>query len=100
MRYTKGYEVVAKLKQISEKHQASVAQTALAWVLRKPFVSTVLIGATSLDQLKNNLGATDLVLTDEDIAALDELTAPAVPYPAWMQAMGWDEQVKTALGIG
>ncbi|MEE9495250.1 MAG: hypothetical protein V3V39_01890 [Desulfobacterales bacterium] len=50
--------------------------------------------------MKDNLAATDLVLTDEDIAALDELTAPAVPYPAWMQAMGWDEQVKTALGIG
>jgi aryl-alcohol dehydrogenase-like predicted oxidoreductase len=67
-------------------------------VLAKPFVSTVLIGANKLGELEDNLGAADLDLSSEDIQALDELTAPSISYPAWMQGMGWDEQVKKALG--
>ncbi len=94
----KGYEVVAKLKEIGEKYHASIPQVALAWVLGKPFVSTVLVGATKLDQLKDNLGAADLILSSEDFQALDELTIPSISYPAWMQEIGWDAQVKEALG--
>jgi aryl-alcohol dehydrogenase-like predicted oxidoreductase len=94
----KGYEVVAKLKEIGEKCHASIPQVALAWLLGKPFVSTVLVGATKLDQLEDNLGAAELILSAEDFRALDELTTPSIPYPAWMQGMGWDEQVKEALG--
>ena len=94
----KGYEVVAKLKEIGEKYHVSIPQVALAWVLGKPFVSTVLVGATKLDQLEDNLGAAELILSSEDLQVLDELTTPSIPYPAWMQEMGWDAQVKEALG--
>jgi aryl-alcohol dehydrogenase-like predicted oxidoreductase len=93
----KGYEVVAKLKALSEKHEASVAQMALAWLLSKPFVSSVIIGATKPRQLEDNLGAANINLSAEDVQVLDDLTAPAVPYPSWMQPMGWDEKVKAAL---
>ncbi|UCD77418.1 MAG: aldo/keto reductase [Desulfobacterales bacterium] len=71
---------------------------ALAWLLAKPFVSSVLIGATKPQQLEDNLGATKVNLSAEDVQALDDLTTPAVPYPAWMQPLGWDDKVKEALG--
>ena len=94
----KGYEVVAKLKALGEKYEASVAQLALAWLLARPFVSSVIVGATKPHQLEDNLTAAGINLAAEDVQILDDLTAPAVPYPAWMQPMGWDEKVKAALG--
>jgi aryl-alcohol dehydrogenase-like predicted oxidoreductase len=93
----KGYEVVAKLKALGEKYEASVAQLALAWLLARPFVSSVIVGATKTHQLEDNLAAARIKIAAEDVQILDDLTAPAVPYPAWMQPMGWDEKVKAAL---
>ncbi len=94
----KGYEVVAKLRDIGKEYNASIPQIALSWVLAKRFVTSVLVGANSIDQLEENLGAADLLIAEEDMKALDELTAPAVPYPTWMQAMGWDVKIMEALG--
>jgi aryl-alcohol dehydrogenase-like predicted oxidoreductase len=91
----KGYAVVATLKELGEKYEASVAQMALAWLLAKPFVSSVIIGATKARQLEDNLGATKINLSAEDLQALDDLTTPAIPYPAWMQPLGWDEKVRS-----
>jgi aryl-alcohol dehydrogenase-like predicted oxidoreductase len=93
----KGYEVVAKLKNLGQKTGATIPQLAIAWVLSKPFVSSVIIGANSIGQLEDNLGAADLILALEDRRMLDDLTATPAPYPAWMQAMGWDEKIKNAL---
>jgi len=95
----KGYEVVAKLKELGARYEASVAQMALAWLLAKPYVSSVIIGATNLRQLEDNLAAARISLSAEDVQLLDESTLPHVPYPAWMQPMGWDEKVKEALGV-
>ncbi len=95
----KGYEVVDKLKEISEKHDASIAQIALAWLLEKPYVSSVLVGATKISQLEDNLGAADLRLPEDDIKTLDELTATPAPYPVWIEGMGFDIKVKEALGM-
>jgi aryl-alcohol dehydrogenase-like predicted oxidoreductase len=95
----KGYEVVAKLKDLSEKMGATIPQIAIAWVLSKPFVSSVIIGANNIGQLEDNLGAADLNMEQKDIRILDDLTETPPPYPAWMQAMGWDEKIKNALGI-
>jgi aryl-alcohol dehydrogenase-like predicted oxidoreductase len=95
----KGYAVVAMLKELGEKYEASVAQMALAWLLAKPFVSSVIIGATKISQLEDNLGADRVNLSVEDVQVLDDLTTPTVPYPAWMQPLGWDEKVKEALGV-
>ena len=93
----KGYEVVAKLQEIAEHYEASVPQIALAWLLAKPSVSTVLIGASKIKQLEDNLGAADIKLADEDVQSLDGLTAQRPLYPGWMQGMGMDQQVKLAL---
>ena len=77
----KGYDVVAKLKELGNKYDASAAQIVFAWLLAKPFVSAILIGATSIRQLEENLEKADLELTEEDTRALDELTEIPAPYP-------------------
>lgn len=93
----KGYEVVDLLKEIGQNHGASPAQVAIAWILTKPFISSVIIGANKMTHLEDNLGAAELKLSCYEVEKLDTLTAPQPLYPGWMQAMGWDAKVKAAL---
>lgn len=93
----KGYEVVDLLKQIGQDRGASPAQVAIAWILTKPFISSVIIGANKMHQLEDNLGSVDLQLSAHEVEKLDTLTAVSPLYPGWMQPMGWDSKVKAAL---
>ncbi len=93
----KGYKVIEALRSIADKHQASIAQVALAWVMQQSFVSSVLIGATKLEQLDNNLKSAQLTLDQEDLRTIEGLTARQPPYPAWMQPMGIDLLTSEAL---
>jgi aryl-alcohol dehydrogenase-like predicted oxidoreductase len=93
----KGHQVVDRLRAISAEHGATPAQVAIAWVLSKHFVSSVLLGANKLEQLADNLRATDLKLRPQDLASLDELTAPAPTYPNYFNARVVDEPVRQAL---
>lgn len=93
----KGYEVVDLLKEIAQNHGSSPAQVAIAWILTKPFISSVIIGANKMTHLEDNLGAAELKLSCHELEKLDTLTAPQPLYPGWMQAMGWDAKVKAAL---
>jgi aryl-alcohol dehydrogenase-like predicted oxidoreductase len=93
----RGYDVVEAVKQIAQNHEASPAQVAIAWLLTKPFISSIIIGANKLHQLEDNLGAADLKLTNAEVEQLDTLTAPPTIYPGWMQPLGWDAKVKAAL---
>lgn len=93
----KGYEVVDVLKSIAADRDASPARVAIAWILTKPFVSSVIVGANKMSHLEDNLGAADLNLSLEEVQRLDEMTAPKPLYPGWMQSMGWDPKVKVAL---
>jgi L-glyceraldehyde 3-phosphate reductase len=64
---------VRALNEIAEKRGQSLAQMALAWALRDPRVTSVLIGASSVAQLEQNVGALDnLVFTDDELRAIDE----------------------------
>jgi aryl-alcohol dehydrogenase-like predicted oxidoreductase len=96
----KGYQVVDRLRTIGAAHGATPAQVALAWVLSKPFVSSILLGANKLGQLEDNLGAADLKLRNEDLANLDEFTAPTSMYPNYFNARVADEAVGKALSKG
>ena len=78
------WECVAAMRKVAAKHKASVAEVALAWVLAKPFVTSVIIGAKRLDQLDQNLAATRLRLDPEDIVTLDAVSAQPPIYPEWM----------------
>ncbi|MDV2998384.1 MAG: 1-deoxyxylulose-5-phosphate synthase YajO [Chroococcidiopsis sp. SAG 2025] len=93
----KGYEVVDVLKEIAQNHGATPAQVAIAWMLTKPFVSSVIIGANKMQHLDDNLGAIKLNLSASEIDQLETLTKPQLLYPGWMQAMGWDAKVKASL---
>jgi len=93
----KGYEVVELLRTIAGKYDATVAQVALAWVMQRPFVTSVLIGSTKIEQLDDNLKAARITLDGEDLQTIEKLTALQPPYPAWMQPMGADMVTTEAL---
>jgi hypothetical protein len=76
--------------------KASVAQAAIAWLLAKKAVSSVIVGASKLHQLEDNLAAADLRLSAEEVAALDEQTKPAAVYPNWFSELVVDGPVKEA----
>lgn len=82
----RAWKCVAEMREIAEKHGTSVAEVALAWILAKPFVTSVIIGAKRIEQLDQNLAAVKLKLTAEDLARLDEASALAPEYPVWMLA--------------
>lgn len=94
----KGYDLIDKMRQVANTHHATVAQVALAWLLTKPYVSTILLGASKLSQLEDNLGAAKIQLAAEEVAELDKLTAPVPLYPNWFQAFATDAAVRDALG--
>ena len=71
-----GFALVEQMRAIAQPREASVAQVALAWLLARPAVSSVLVGASKLSQLDDNLAAADLALTADELTRLDEATAP------------------------
>jgi hypothetical protein len=72
-----------------------VPQIALAYVLVKPGVASLVIGARTDEQLRQNLPAADLALSPEELARLDDVSAPPLPYPYWWQAK-YDERLGPA----
>lgn len=78
------WRVLDVLRPIAAAHRTSVATVALAWVLAKPFVTSVIIGAKRLDQLQQNLDAVELQLGADEIKQLDEASALPPEYPGWM----------------
>jgi aryl-alcohol dehydrogenase-like predicted oxidoreductase len=82
----RAWTCVAEMREIGAKHNVSVSTVALAYVLAKPFVMSVIIGANRLDQLDQNLAATALELDAEDMARLDKISALSPEYPGWMVA--------------
>src|SRR6266576_1845398 len=79
------FNVVDALESLSAETGKSVPQLALNWLLRKPTISTVIIGARNEQQLRDNLAAASFVLTPEQVARLDEASETQVPYPYWHQ---------------
>ena len=82
----RAWPVVEAMREIGKAHEVSVARVALAWLLAKPDVMSVIIGAKTTEQLDDNLAAVDLTLTAEEIAKLDEVSALPPEYPGWMFA--------------
>ncbi len=88
----KAYDTVDVMREIGLAHEASVAQVALAWLLAKPVVTSVIIGARKMSQLEDNLGAVDLSLSEEELKALNEASQLALEYPAWMDVFPSDRR--------
>jgi aryl-alcohol dehydrogenase-like predicted oxidoreductase len=84
-----GARGLAAVGRVAGARGVSMAQVALAWVLAQPGITSAIVGASSLEQLDDNLAAADLVLSAEELATLDAATALAPIYPAWWDpAMG------------
>lgn len=78
------YDAVDAMRDIAASKGVTVPQIALAWLLAKPAVTTVIIGAKRTDQLDDNLGSVNVNLTSDEMQRLDECCAPAPEYPGWM----------------
>jgi aryl-alcohol dehydrogenase-like predicted oxidoreductase len=83
----RAFRVIDVMRPIAQAHAASVARVALAWLLQQSVVTSVIIGARTQAQLIDNLGATDLLLTAEEMSALDTASALPPEYPGWMFAV-------------
>ena len=80
----RAYDCIDVMRAIAEKHGVSVAQIALAWLLHQPAVTSVIVGAKRLEQLQDNIAATEVTLGDDDLDALDKVSALPPEYPGWM----------------
>jgi aryl-alcohol dehydrogenase-like predicted oxidoreductase len=80
----RGWAVIDAMRPIAAAHGVSVAQVALAWLLAQPVVTTVIVGAKKAEQLADNIAATSVVLTAQDLSALDQVSALPPEYPGWM----------------
>ena len=89
-----GFKVVEVMKEIAAAHHASVAQVALAWLLNKKVVSSIIVGASKMHQLEDNLKAIGLDLTAAEVQQLDELTKPHTMYPHWFNQQLVDQKQK------
>jgi aryl-alcohol dehydrogenase-like predicted oxidoreductase len=79
------YRVVDALAEVSQEIGKTIAQVALNWLLQRPTVSTIVIGARNEEQLRQNLGAVGWNLTVEQVAKLDASSATTLAYPYWHQ---------------
>jgi aryl-alcohol dehydrogenase-like predicted oxidoreductase len=83
----RGDKVLDALEPIARTHGVSVAQIAIAWLLHQPHVTSVIIGAKRQDQLDDNLAATRVVLSADELATLDAVSKLPAEYPGWMTAL-------------
>lgn len=79
------YRVVDALDSVAQETEKTVPQVALNWLLQRPTVSTVVIGARNEEQLRQNLGAVGWNLTPEQVAKLDAASSKTMTYPYWHQ---------------
>jgi aryl-alcohol dehydrogenase-like predicted oxidoreductase len=80
------YDLIDTLVGVGEAHGVSAAQVTLAWLLGRPGVTTLIVGARTPEQLSDNLAAAGLELTAEEVARIEEVSRPPLPYPLWHQA--------------
>src|ERR1700733_4537583 len=90
----RAFRCVDAMRPMALARKISVAQVALAWILAKSFVTTVIIGAKSIDQLRDNIDSTRVRLDDAEIKQLDEISALPAEYPGWMLAFHGQARAK------
>ena len=82
----KAYDIIDVLAEIAKEHDTSVARIALAWMLQKKPVISIIIGAENNEQLTDNIASTRVKLLDEEMEKLDKVSELASEYPGWMVA--------------
>ena len=89
----RAFDIIDVLKTIADSRDVSAAQVAIAWLLAQPVTTSVIIGARKMTQLEDNLKSVDVVLTTDELKALDEVSRLAPEYPAWMSAAASDDRL-------
>lgn len=88
-----GFKILEVAEAIAQARNVPVGQVAINWLLRKPWVSTVILGARTLAQLDENLGSAGWRLSREETERLDAVSMPApLRYPYWVQKLGAPER--------
>lgn len=85
---TRGFNVIDTLREIADIRGASVPQIALAWLLHQPAVTTVIIGAKTIDQFEDNIKAADIALEKGELEKLNTVSQLPPEYPGWMFEFG------------
>ena len=80
----KAYDIIDAMAEIADQYNVTVARVALAWMLRKPGVTSIITGAKRNDQLLDNIASTKLPLSDDEMNKLDQISALVPEYPGWM----------------
>jgi aryl-alcohol dehydrogenase-like predicted oxidoreductase len=78
------WNILDAMASIARAHDCSPARLSLAWLLSRPVVTSVILGAKRIDQLQDNLAAVDVKLTDDELKQLDDVSALPPEYPGWM----------------
>lgn len=86
------YDLIDVLVEVGDAHGVSAAQVTLAWLLRRPAITTLIVGARTTDQLADNLAAAELSLSDDEVARIDDVSAKPLPYPLWHQVASASER--------
>jgi aryl-alcohol dehydrogenase-like predicted oxidoreductase len=94
----RGFRLVDMLRGIAARHGVTPAQVALAWLLAKPAVSSILLGTTRLEQLDDNLAALEVTLSADDMATIDAAMPPVPAYPDWFEPKFADGPLMKAIG--
>jgi len=94
--FDKLWDIVDVIVEIGKAHNVSGAQVALAWLLQRPTVSTVILGGRNVAQFDDSLKAADLKLTADEIRRLDEISQPNLIYPYWHQSFTAAERLGSA----
>ncbi len=87
----KGYDIVDVLDSVAQKNNATIPQVALAYLLTKSAVSSVVVGSKKISHLKDNIGASGLKLEKDDIEAISKVSEPSYPYPHWFKKAIWEK---------
>ncbi len=80
----RAFACIEAMRPIAQAHGVSVAQIALAWLLNQPQVTSMIVGAKRPEQLKENLGSSDVSLSAEELKVLDDVSCLPAEYPGWM----------------
>jgi aryl-alcohol dehydrogenase-like predicted oxidoreductase len=80
----RAYDVIDVMREIGNGRGVSVAQVALAWLLHQPQVTSVIVGAKRPEQLADNIGATGVQLSPDELARIDAASKLRPEYPGWM----------------
>ena len=90
------YDLIDVLVEVGEGHGVSAAQVTLAWLLTRPAVTSLIVGARTEEQLADNLAAASLELSADEVERIDAASRPHLPYPLWHQAANASDRLSEA----